>query len=102
MKDFAKEISLLDAEWDESGFLGGVRLGIYNSDKAEKFLTMLRSLDIGETEFIPKRLMALLWYIPSFLSWQVERLSESGVDLSSYERFVNAVHNTLEEIIGTP
>lgn len=92
----------LDAEWDREGFLGRLRLGHFTSGEAEKFLDLLRAIHIDEKDCVPKRLVTLLWYLPSFLSWQTERVSEAGGEMKEYIHFANQVHNLLEERLGTP
>lgn len=47
-------------------------------------------------------MLSLLWYLPSFLTWQRERVAEKGGDINAYAHFVTDVHNTLEEVLGVP
>ncbi len=100
--DFSGIIERLDSEWNTNGFFGLVRNGHYDTRKAQEILEMLRTINIGEDELLPKRLVALLWYLPSFLEWQSERVAERGGDRASYKRFTTEVHNTLEKMLGTP
>jgi len=100
--DFSGIIERLDAEWDTNGFFDRVRNGSYDAKHAQDILKMLRAINISEDELLPKRLVALLWYLPSFLGWQAERVAEKCGDRSAYEMFVTEVHNTLEEVLGTP
>lgn len=100
--DFSQIIDRLDAEWDTDGFFDRVRNGDYDARQAEGILEVLRVIDIDENESLPKRLVALLWYLPSFLSWQSERVAEKGGDSAAYKRFTTEVHNVLEEVLGTP
>jgi hypothetical protein len=51
---------------------------------------------------VPKRLVSLLWYLPSFLAWQTERIAEKDGDRAAYERFVTEVFNALEQALGVP
>lgn len=100
--DFIKIIEQLEFEWDTNGFFDRVRNGDYDAIYAQGVLKTLRAIDISESDFLPKRLVALLWYLPSFLSWQVERVAEKGGDLTAYTMFITEIHNTLEEVLGTP
>lgn len=100
--DFDEIIDRLDKEWDTDGFFDRLRNGRYDAKQAQAILKMLRAISIGDDELIPKRLVALLWYLPSFLGWQTERVEEMGGEKSAYERFVTEVQSTLEEVLGTP
>ncbi len=61
---FNEIIEQLNAEWDENGFFDHVRNGCYDAEQAQDILKILRAIDIGEDELLPKRLVALLWYMP--------------------------------------
>ena len=95
-------IQELEEAWDADGFLGKVRTGCYVGSEGEKFLHLLRSIEMLPDECMPRRLVALLWYLPSFLGWQKPRIAEQGGDVQSYARFVTKVHNQLEELLGVP
>lgn len=92
----------LDKEWDRSGFLGEIRQGIFDIDTAQVFLNTLGNINIEGLEELPKAFVSLLWYLPSFLSWQEERIIENGGDISSYNLFATQVQNTIELILGVP
>lgn len=100
--DFDGIIQLLDSEWDTDGFFDRIRNGSYDARQAQDILKILRAIKVDENEFLPKRLVTLLWYLPSFLGWQVERVVERGGDRATYQRFITEVHNALEEVLGTP
>ena len=95
-------ISRLEDQWDIDGFLGNVRQGIFSPEDGRGFLALLNEIKLDANAQIPKRLLSLLWYIPSFLEWQKERVEEKGGDKKAYERFVTEVHNTLERVLGVP
>lgn len=100
--NFQPLIDRLEAAWDIDGFLGHVRCGEFSLGEAHAFLAVLRSIEIRDEELVPKRLLSLLWYLPSFLDWQVDRVTENRGDRSTYESFVTEVRNVLEERIGVP
>ncbi len=102
MTDFSEIIHLLESEWDTDGFFERIRRGSYDAEQAQVILGVLRSTKMAEDELLPRRLVSLLWYIPSFLGWQVGRLAASGADVVAYERFTTEIHNALEELLGTP
>jgi hypothetical protein len=95
-------IERLDVEWDTNGFFDLIRNGFYDAEQAQSILSTLRAIRIGQDECVPKRLVSMLWYLPSFLVWQTERVAEAGGDRVSYERFISDVYNTLEDVLSTP
>lgn len=102
MKDFDCIIQQFETEWDTNGFFDRVRNGEYDQQRAQEILEILRTISIGEDELLPKRLVSLLWYLPSFLGWQSERVAKRNGDMVAYQKFVTEIFNTLEEILGVP
>jgi hypothetical protein len=47
-------------------------------------------------------MLSLVWYIPSFLEWQKERVLEHGGDEVLYEKFITDVQNSMEISLGVP
>jgi hypothetical protein len=95
-------IEQLETEWNAGGFFDRVRDGNYDASRAQGVLAVLRAIKIGNEEMVPKRLVSLLWYLPSFLAWQTERVAEKGGDRDAYKRFMTEVDNTLQEVLGVP
>lgn len=94
--------SRLEAEWHMGGFFDKLRNGNYEDNKARAIVDALRSLDFEDDVSIPRRVVQLLWYLPSFLSWQAERVAECGGDVDAYKLFCTEVQNCLEEKLGIP
>lgn len=90
----------LESAWDR-GFLWDLRQGSWEASRADEFLSALRSAKLTEQEFVPRRLVSLLWYIPLFLSWQDERVS-GFIKRDDYLRYVNQVTNEVERLLGLP
>ncbi|MCK1735944.1 hypothetical protein IVA79_18875 [Bradyrhizobium sp. 138] len=99
---FAAIVEQLEAEWNADGFFDRVRNGNYDAVRGQAVLAVLRAIEIGDEDLVPKRLVSLLWYLPSFLSWQTERIAEKGGDHAAYERFVTEVESALEDVLGVP
>jgi hypothetical protein len=95
-------IDQLESAWDCDGFLGRLREGAFAQQDAIAFLSLLRSIDLEDDDRIPKRFLALIWSLPTFLQWQRERIEERGGDLAAYDRFITEVHNVLEDVLGAP
>lgn len=102
MANFSQLIEELEQAWDVDGFLGRLRTGEFSLDDAQEFLALLSEVDLGKEQVVPKRLVSLLWFLPSFLAWQTERVAERCGNQVSYAQFVTEVHNLLEERLGVP
>lgn len=96
-------IADIEIEWEKpSGFLGGLRLGIYTQDGFERLLSLLNSINLEGQSQIDRRLVSLIWYIPIFMSWQRERVNEQGGNVSDFDTAINLIQECLERILGIP
>jgi len=102
MTKFETVIAQLESEWALDGFFGRVRDGDFDLTRAQNVLSILRQLRVQDDDLVPQRLVALLWYLPSYLGWQTERVEKLGGSRSDYERFITEVMNALEDALGTP
>jgi hypothetical protein len=101
--DAAEAIKLLESEWEQpDGFLGRLREGKFDTAGFERFEKLLRSIDRHQDGVINRRLVSLLWYAPTFMSWQRERVAEQGSSIEELEIAITKTHNLLEEILGVP
>lgn len=98
--DFIKAI---EAEWEpESGFFWKVRQGDFDAQAFARLREKLRTRRIDDDAELPRRLVSVLWYIPLFMSWQVDRVRESSSNASGYEEAVTAATNEIERLLGLP
>ncbi len=98
-----KCIEVLENEWQfESGFFGKLRQGIIDEKAYNSLLNILNSINTSSEEVLPKRFVALVWYIPTFIIWQEERCVENGYDKKLIEEIVNNFTNVIEDILGVP
>jgi hypothetical protein len=101
--DAAKAIKLLESEWEQpDGFLGRLREGKFDTAGFERFERLLRSIERHQGGVINRRLVSLLWYAPTFMSWQRERVAEQGGSIEELEVAITKTHNLVEEILGVP
>lgn len=101
--DTIESIRLLEVEWEQpNGFLGGLRNGRFDPVKFERFEQLLRSIDRHQGEVINRRLVSLLWYVPTFMSWQRPRVEEEGGIIEELDSAITKTENLLEEILGVP
>lgn len=96
-------ISELTAEWDfDGGFFGLLRRGTFDAERAKRLAHVLDRIQPPVQPYIDARLVSLLWYMPIFMSWQREQLSEGDNDLVAFDNFSNVVQNACERILGVP
>lgn len=96
-------IELLEAEYDQSeGFLGQLRAGVLDEQAYERFLDLLRGLEL-EGEVVSRRVVELLWFVPTFMEYQTWHLEErSGLPADEYGRYKQGVLNLLMDKLGLP
>ena len=95
----------LEAEYDpDNGFLGQLRQGHFDALGLERFLRLLQSIDFGETTLVNRRLVALLWMIPTLMTWQLERVAEHGGNIQALRGAIAQVQELLQSpsVLGIP
>jgi hypothetical protein len=104
MKTPEDAIAELEAAWSEpNGVLFRLRQGELNSDDLADLLALLRQIDINtDASPLPRRFVSLVWYLPLFVEWQRERVSEAGGDVDTVVKFANTFTNETERLLGVP
>ena len=96
-------IERIDAEWDrDEGFFGRLRRGRFDPGEVQRVCDLLSEVGPSPDGCLHPRLVALTWYIPSFMLWQRERVEDNGGDLDAYKQAETAIMNVLEGQLGTP
>jgi len=96
-------INAIETEWEpDSGFFWKVRQGDFDRQGYTRTLSKLQAMTIDANRDLPRRLVSVLWYIPLFMSWQVERVREAGGDDKDYQIAITAATNEVERLLGTP
>jgi hypothetical protein len=100
---FENAITSLEAEWSpEDGFFWRIRQGHFSTSDFEKALKKVAAISISEEADLPRRLVSLLWYIPLFMQWQVERVQEQKGDVRAYATSITTMTNEIERLLGVP
>lgn len=103
MYDTQRLIERLEAEYDpDSGFIGQLRIGVFDSAKLERLLGLLEGLDIADQRILDRRLVSLLWMMPTIMGWQTERVIERGGNETQLHEGIDKVQAILNGILGTP
>lgn len=97
------EIQSLESEWSAAdGFFWKVRQGVFDPDDFQRALGKLTSMSFHDEEALPRRVVSLLWFIPIFLHWQIDRVREAGGDMAAYSKAVTMMTNEVERLLGVP
>lgn len=100
---YEKEIEMLESEWSpDGGFFWQLRQGDFVAGEFDRALKMVSSISTPVDGDVPLRLVSLLWYIPLFMQWQVERVGENGGDMAAYERAITTMTNEVTRLLGVP
>lgn len=101
--NYQEVITTIEFEWEpDKGFFWHIRQGLFSDVEFSRALKKISSISVPDDALIPKRLVSLLWYIPSFMHWQVERVEEAGGDMSAYIKAITAISNEIERVLGVP
>ena len=95
-------IPLVEDFWDIDGYFFKLRQGDYAPGGAERFESVIRSIDVSDGSRLPRRLVSLTWMVPTFMEWQVERVMEKGGDVDGLRRDITMLRNALNELLGAP
>lgn len=101
---YGPAIERLEELWsDPYGVLYLLRQGRYDPSAAAVVTDQLAAIATpDESAMLPRRLVSLLWYLPTFLEWQRERVAEAGGDVAHLEGLIDQVRNRVEELLGVP
>lgn len=96
-------IKALEAEYDlDHGFLGQLRQGNFEASGLQRLIALLQSIDLDEVLMIDRRLVSLLWMIPTIMSWQIDRVAENGGDIVHLQRGIDEAQTILNSLLGLP
>ena len=101
--DLQLVIRRIEDEWNEpNGFFFRLREGEFDAASSGRVIDVLNAIQIGEVAYIHRRLVSLLWYMPIFMEWQVERVKKCEGDTESLTKSIVHIRNQLEIILGVP
>ncbi len=93
-------IDAIGKSWDLDGFLGQLKVGVFNRALYNELYTSLLKINILDDEEIERELIQLLWFIPIFMC----RLKEYIKDIPSkdYDGLCEDIEEQLARIFGYP
>lgn len=96
-------IPLLEGFWDvPDGVLYQLRQGQFVPMRLREIDELLRRIQLGPEDSIPRRFVSLVWMIPVFMEWQLERVGDQGGDAAELQQHANRIRTILEELLGVP
>jgi hypothetical protein len=98
-------IARLESVWSEpAGFLWNLRNGLYSAEGAARLNDLLIDIKhfLAGREALPKRMVALMWYIPLVMEWNAHRVADQGGDVKAVQLSTNRCRELLESILGVP
>lgn len=84
------------------GLFWKLRSGQFDPAAFQRALGKLTAISIPERAFLPRRVVSLLWFIPSFMQWQIHRVGEMGGDVAAYGKAITLMTNQVERLLGVP
>jgi hypothetical protein len=100
MQELTKQ---LEQAW-ENGFFYNLRQGLFKTEEYLEIKELFDSIeDLEEaSQTIDRRFVSLIWFIPTFISWQQERLTSNGVSKETIEEISEYFYTQCERILGVP
>ena len=98
-------IGMLEKEWaQDHGFFGKARQGVFDEESAKRIETVLGEIEahLQNDAFLSRRLVTLIWFIPLFLEWQIERIRDKGGNVDEFCRFRKTCDNLVFRILSLP
>ena len=101
--DMQAVIQKLENEWEKpTGFLGGLREGVFDPEGLNRLVDILQSVDLEGIAQLDRRFVALTWYIPLFMIWQRDRVREQGGSVQDLDKAINGLLTLLHGVLGVP
>jgi hypothetical protein len=97
-------IQNLEAEWSKpDGFFWMLREWQFHQDAFHRLLKTIQNIHIPEESAdIDRDLVRLLWFSPTFLSWQQERVAAEGSDSATLDEAISRLVEALYGVLGVP
>ncbi len=98
-------ITELEHEWDETkpgGFFGELRWGDFDENGFQRVKNILDAIEILEGETLDRRFVEVVWFIPTFMRWQLDGWEIDGRDTTRLREAVRFFEMRLTTILGLP
>ena len=92
-------ISVIDSE---KGFFWNLRQGNFDKVRGHRALSKIAAVPSLLDQPIPARFVSVLWYVPIFMQWQLDRVGKDGGDIAQYKAAINKFTSEIERVLGIP
>ena len=100
---FDRWIRDIEPSWElPAGSLYRLRQGDLDAAGLDAMIEVLRSIDVPDDADLPKRFVSLIWFIPTSMEWQLERVIENGGSADALRVKIQEVRNEVDRILGLP
>lgn len=94
-------ITAISEYWSlDGGGLMNLRSGRFDAESLKRFIGLLDTIDTRSEPCLPVRFVSLTWLIPTYMSWQTERVVERGGDAVLLHQLGQQAQAHLERILG--
>jgi hypothetical protein len=98
-----ESIKNLEESWTQpGGFLFELTEGKYEIRAGEAFIARLHDIKYPQGKTISRRLVNVLWQIPSYLSDHRPDILENGGDVVAFDQLQLMVNVFLDDLLGGP
>ena len=80
----------------EEGFFWKIRQGNFDKMEAHRAFSKIAAVPSLTDQPIPPRLGSVLWYVPIFMEWQVDRVRENGGEIAEYTAAIGTFTGEIE------
>lgn len=98
-----EQIEMIERAWSEpDGFLFLAHIGRFTPEGAATFLADLERIDVPSGDTVDRRLVSLLWFIPTLLEWNRHANATTAERAAAYDRISSVVVDRLFVLLGVP
>lgn len=100
---YVDAVQVLEEEWERpEGFFAQLRVGVFDEDRFDRIRSCLAEIDPSTSTEIDRRFVSLLWYVPMFMEWQIERVAARSGDVERVRKATNEMLSIVEDLLGVP
>lgn len=92
--------SIVEESWDENGFLGQLRSGLFNRNAYNTLCNELLKLQRVDFDVFEKEFIRVVWFIPIFMGRQ--RMYIKDIPLDEYDNLRENLEELIAGILGYP
>jgi hypothetical protein len=97
-------VASIESLWaPDDGFFFVLRQGTFRQNEFDRAMDVLRRVpSFANGESLPRDVVPLVWFIPTSMSWQRERVARSGGEVEALDRATMIATEEVARILGWP